>query len=81
MRSTIDAAGRLVVPKAIRDQLQLAGGAAIEITERGGAIEIVPVPATVEVVDGPDGAVLVPVDPLPPLTNDDVLATIDRSRA
>ncbi len=33
MRTTIDGAGRLVVPKPIRDQLQLAAGAEVEVDE------------------------------------------------
>ena len=30
MRTTIDGAGRVVVPKALRDRLQLTGGAAYD---------------------------------------------------
>jgi len=69
-----------VVPKAIRERLRLLGGGEIEIVERGGVIEMVPVPAEVEIVDRPGGAVAVATEPLPPLTDVEVQATIDESR-
>jgi AbrB family looped-hinge helix DNA binding protein len=34
---TIDAAGRLVVPRAMRDRLQLRGGSRLRVREEGGA--------------------------------------------
>jgi len=40
MRATIDQAGRLVIPKRIRDRLGLRGDEQVEITERDGRIEI-----------------------------------------
>ena len=40
MRSTIDKAGRVVVPKAMRDELGLTGGTEIEIGLVDGKIEI-----------------------------------------
>ena len=42
MQTTIDAAGRVVIPKSIRESLGLTGGQKIEIRERDGAIEIEP---------------------------------------
>jgi AbrB family looped-hinge helix DNA binding protein len=42
MRTTIDRAGRLVIPKAIRDRAGLEPGMEIEIGCRDGVIEIVP---------------------------------------
>lgn len=80
MRTTIDRAGRVVVPKAIRARLRLLGGGEIEITERDGVIEMVPLPARVELIEGSEGPVAVAVDVLPPLTDEDVQATIDAVR-
>jgi len=80
MRTTIDRAGRIVVPKSIRDRLHLLGGAELEIVERGGVIEIVPVPAEVEIVEGAHGPVAVALSNLPPLTDAEVSATIDDLR-
>jgi AbrB family looped-hinge helix DNA binding protein len=80
MRTTIDAAGRLVIPKRIRDRLGLRGNDQVEITERDGRIEIEPAPTAVELVR--EGSVLVarPKRALPPLTDDMVRETLDRVR-
>ena len=42
MRSTIDKAGRLVIPKALRDQLGFQPGD-VELTADGAALRVVPV--------------------------------------
>jgi AbrB family looped-hinge helix DNA binding protein len=42
MRSTIDAGGRVVIPKVLREKLGLVAGASVEITERDGSVEIAP---------------------------------------
>ena len=42
MRSTIDKAGRLVIPKPLRDQLGLQPGD-VELTADGAALRVVPV--------------------------------------
>ncbi|MCV7381599.1 antitoxin [Mycobacterium alsense] len=80
MRTTIDAAGRLVIPKRIRDRLGLRGNDQVEITERDGRIEIEPAPTGVELVR--EGSVLVarPERALPPLTDDIVRETLDHVR-
>lgn len=80
MRITIDPAGRLVIPKRIRDRLGLLGNEELEITERDGRIEIQPAPTDVELVR--DGAVLVarPDGVLPPLTDEIVRETLERVR-
>jgi AbrB family looped-hinge helix DNA binding protein len=80
MRSTIDPAGRVVIPKEIRARLGLLGGEEIEIRERDGTIEIEPTPTVVRLVDRADGPVGVPDGELPPLTDDMVRATMERIR-
>lgn len=57
MRTTIDGAGRVVVPKVLRDRLRLFGGAELEIEEVDGVIEIRPAPGVVRVVQTPEGPV------------------------
>lgn len=44
MRTTIDTAGRVVVPKSLRERLGLSGGQEVEVIERDGHIEIEPAP-------------------------------------
>ncbi|ETW21927.1 AbrB/MazE/SpoVT family DNA-binding domain-containing protein [Mycobacterium gastri] len=80
MRTTIDAAGRLVIPKPIRDRLGLHGNQEVEIVERDGRIEIEPAPTDVELVR--EGSVIVarPKRSLPPLTDDIVREALDRVR-
>lgn len=80
MKTTIDSAGRLVIPKPIRDRLGLRGNEQVEITERDGRIEIEPAPTDVELVR--EGSVLVarPDRALPPLTDEIVRETLDRVR-
>ncbi|MPZ49617.1 MAG: AbrB/MazE/SpoVT family DNA-binding domain-containing protein [Dehalococcoidia bacterium] len=43
MRTTIDKAGRLVIPRALRNRIGLAGGGEVEIEVDGAAIRIEPV--------------------------------------
>jgi AbrB family looped-hinge helix DNA binding protein len=54
MRTTIDSAGRLVVPKPLRDQLGFASGIELELTVVDGHLEVA-VPSRVQVDDGPHG--------------------------
>lgn len=80
MKTTIDSAGRLVIPKRIRDRLGLRANEQVEITERDGRIEIEPARTDVELVR--EGSVLVarPDHPLPRLTDEMVRETMDRVR-
>lgn len=80
MISTIDSAGRLVIPKSIRDRLGLTGGQVVEIEERDGRIEIEAAPTLMTLVDQEGGPVAVPEEDLPPLTDDIVRTTIERTR-
>ncbi|MFN2377377.1 MAG: AbrB/MazE/SpoVT family DNA-binding domain-containing protein [Candidatus Binatia bacterium] len=80
MRSTIDAAGRVVIPKEIRDRLGLTGGRPVIIRERDGHIEIEPSPTTMSLVPGRHGPVAQPGEVLPPLTDEIVRETLERTR-
>lgn len=80
MRSTIDSAGRVVIPKELRDRLGFTGGGEIEIVERDGRIEISP-PVTKVTLEESEGVLAaVPERPLPPLTDEVVRATLERVR-
>jgi AbrB family looped-hinge helix DNA binding protein len=80
MRSAIDSAGRVVIPKALRDRTGLGGPREVEITEREGRIEIEAVPTRMSLVKRRGRVVAVPDGNLPPLTDDVVRATIERTR-
>lgn len=43
MRTTIDRAGRLVIPRSLRDQIGLAAGGEVEVELDGAAVRIAPV--------------------------------------
>lgn len=43
MRATIDKAGRLVIPRALRDRIGLARGGEVELELDGAAVRIEPV--------------------------------------
>ena len=80
MRSTIDSAGRIVIPKAIRARLGLTGGQVVEIQERDGKIEIEAAPTPMNLVEQEGGLVAIPESYLPPLTDEIVRQAIERSR-
>ena len=48
MKTTMDEAGRLVIPKEIRREARLAPGAPLDVRWRDGRIEIEPAPAVVQ---------------------------------
>jgi AbrB family looped-hinge helix DNA binding protein len=80
MKTAIDAAGRVIVPKALRDQLGLAPGRELEIRARDGALVIEPVPTEVTLVRRGKRLVAKPKTDLPKLTQDDVRAALEGSR-
>lgn len=80
MRITIDRAGRIVVPKAMRDELGLDGGAEVEIELVDGRIEIAPVTTPVRLVRRDGRLVAVADREMPPLTAELVRATLEQGR-
>lgn len=80
MGTAIDSAGRLVIPKAVRDAAGLRPGMPLEVRFRDGRIEIEPAPVAVEAVDEEGVSVAVAAEPVPVLTVADVTATRDRLR-
>ncbi|MBK8541361.1 MAG: AbrB/MazE/SpoVT family DNA-binding domain-containing protein [Ardenticatenia bacterium] len=82
MRITIDGAGRLVLPKSIRESAGLYAGAEIEVNLRDGdVIELHPAPRSVRVEKRGHLYVGVPVDASPELSEEVVQATLDTLRS
>jgi AbrB family looped-hinge helix DNA binding protein len=76
MRTTIDEAGRLVIPKRVRDAAQLAPGAPLEVRWRDGRIEIEPAPLSVRLERRGRFVIAVPDEPVEtPLEEDAVERT------
>ncbi len=80
MKTTIDAAGRIVVPKPLREQLGLAPGQLLEISAGDGRLEIEIAATPMKLVRRGKGVVAVPDAALPPLTADQVRGTLERIR-
>jgi AbrB family looped-hinge helix DNA binding protein len=78
MRTTIDAAGRMVIPKPLRDELGLVAGMELALEAVNGHLEVA-VPSRVRVEEGSHGARLV-ADAAGPLTSDQVRELIERGR-
>ena len=80
MRTSLDAAGRVVIPKEMRDRLGLRRGHALDIRERDGRIEIEPAATAMSLVRGPGGAIAVYAEKLPALTEELVRDTLEHTR-
>ena len=78
MRTTIDRAGRVVVPKALRDELKLDGGTPLEIRVREGRLEIEPVATPMRLVRRGKGLVATTEEPLPRI-DADLVRTVTES--
>ena len=81
MRTTIDAAGRVVIPKQLRQAASLEPGQELEVTERDGRIEIEPVSAPVHLVER-DGFLAAESadEEAPALTASEVRDLLERTR-
>jgi AbrB family looped-hinge helix DNA binding protein len=80
MRTTIDSAGRLIVPKALRDALGLHGGETLEIAIVDGRLEIEVPPLPVRLEDRGRGPVAVTDEHVPRLTAEQVRTTLEQTR-
>ena len=80
MRTTIDPAGRIVVPKALRDELGLTGGQELEIVARDGRLEVEIPPTTMHLERRGRGRGRGARRDLPALTAGQVRETLERIR-
>lgn len=76
IQTTIDSAGRLVLPKTVRDEAGILPGMTLKITVQDGRVEIEPVPHEVRIVQRGPLRIAVPVEDGPSLTAE----TVERVR-
>ncbi len=76
----MDSVGRLVIPKALRGELGIAGATELEVVARDGVIELTVADVAARVEDRDTGPVIVADRPMHPLTVEEVRAAIDRVR-
>lgn len=80
MSSTFDKAGRVVIPKAIRDAAQLEPGTRVGFRVVSGRVEIEPVPLEVKLEQRGPLIVAVPIQDQPILNASTVERTMDMVR-
>lgn len=80
MKTTIDRAGRLVIPKEVRHEAGLRPGMLLDVRWRAGRIEIEPAPLPVKLVRKGRLLVAVPAKGVKALTADTVERTRERLR-
>ena len=77
METTIDAAGRIVVPKALRDALGLVPGSTVDISAYGDGLHVAPGGRTARIVEE-DGHLVMTGDTV--ITDEIVYRLIDAGR-
>jgi AbrB family looped-hinge helix DNA binding protein len=80
MKTAIDGAGRIVVPKPLRDELGLRPGQVLDISAEDGRLEIGIAATPMALKRRGKGVVAVPDVPLPPLTSAQVREILDKTR-
>jgi len=80
MKTTIDSAGRIVIPRDIRNAIGLTAGATVEIEASDGVITIAPAPLRVKIVKHGRIFVAVPEEKVETLSEDAVRAVREKLR-
>lgn len=80
VRTTVDAAGRVVIPKPLRAALGIGPNAEVEIVRDGTGLRLEPVTAGDRLVDDGEGLPLLRLVPNLVLTDDDVRRLRDDSQ-
>lgn len=80
MRATIDTAGRVVIPKSLREAIGLGEGGEIEIQFVDGALVVAPPTVGKRIEDRDGRATIVPEQELPVLSDQVVRDVLDATR-
>ncbi len=77
MKTTIDTAGRVVVPKALRDRLGIEPGSTIDVSIYGAGLQLIPETRTAR-LRAQDGALV--ADSTTTISDEDVFGLLDDGR-
>lgn len=80
MKVTIDAAGRIVIPKQVRERLGLAAGSTLHLDELGDHVELRPAARDIRIDRSGARPVARAASDAPRLTADDVRDLVERQR-
>jgi AbrB family looped-hinge helix DNA binding protein len=80
MRTTVDGAGRIVIPKPVREQAGLRAGSEVDVEFRDGRIEIEPTTTDMRLIDDEAGAIIEAAAEMPLLTTEQVRDVLERVR-
>ena len=78
MKATIDSAGRLLLPKSLRDALGLTPGSTVDIAAYGAGVQVTPGGRTARLERDAGGRLIAVSDTV--VTDDDMFALIDAGR-
>lgn len=78
MEATIDSAGRILLPKALRDALGLAPGSKVDISAYGTGVQVTPGGRTARLQRGQDERLVAVSHTV--VTDDDMFALIEAGR-
>lgn len=77
MKTTIDSAGRIVIPKPLRDAVGLEPGTEVDVSVYGAGIQLIPGGRTAKIIEE-DGKPVITGETA--ITDADVFALIDAGR-
>lgn len=78
MKLTMDKAGRVVIPKALRERLGMLDGGTFDASQYGSGIQLVPQQGFAKLVEDDDGYLVVETET--PVTDEMVFALVDELR-
>lgn len=79
MDAVIDSAGRVVIPKVLRDALGLAPGTRVDISRHGAGVQVTPTERTATLQRGPHERLV--ATGTTPIDDDVMFAAIDAGRS